>query len=978
MKRVKRAIAILLIMILVLLMSVPMHPIQAEGNEDIIIDVSKSNAELEALASASGGRISFEEKSTYVGVITIHSGNVTLTGHMEVATVTSEQNCRQFIFDDGYIGTVTLDSVQLPKPNGKIGEVMKLGASTEITLVIKGDNLLYAGGGSIATIGVPLTAKLIIENGETTGIGKLNLNNQSGGAIGDKVACGTVIINGGRLVAKSTGFGSPIGGSTTNATGGNITINDGIVIAKDEGGKSAGIGGGCNGNGGTLTINGGYVEVAAYASGKSRDIGGGETGEDGTLTINGGNIYLVNGRYPTGNSTRNAAGEQVYPVTVPATHTAYGTNLKQGLTITAGSYIAKTKTANNEIGCSNAIIWLPAGEYNNISVGSFGNGKATVTTGATTLSWDAYNITKTDTASVNGSTTISYGDITNITKGATGDTITISAVPNANFKLVSDNLKVTSSSYPNGISLTNVSEGVYSFTMPTENINIQASYVMESVTSITPSDGIMTYAGGNNTITLSGQGMEAGYTVQAFIDGNAIDTIKGTTTGTSSTQIATLIFPANTTGNDIEYTIKYSKDGSTFSSDTVTVMIPKNEYVSSIATNSNIMTHAGGNNTITLSGQYMEAGYTVQAFIGGNAIDTIKGTTTGTSSTQIATLIFPANTTGSDIEYTIKYSKDGSTFSSDTVTVKILHESLYPTITKNLETYIVMPYTQNTKILTVEATGEHALQYQWYKDGKMVENQTSNSICIDKSAIIHSYYVVVKDSVSGYSVNSNVCTVKWSNENVGAVEVTNEVIDNVISVTIDNENEILAAVLTDEDRALLATTDSDIRISLLVREMNSVESEDCRLTEETLVDNQSIAMYLDLSMIKRIIDATTGTTTETNITYLSEKVRIQLSLSENLRVDGREYQVIRIHEGVATVLPDLDESIDTVTIETDRFSTYALVYTEKAESTSKNTNGKGVATGDVTPISIFIEIIVLSGLGLVIIYNTKQKSKIND
>lgn len=46
----------------------------------------------------------------------------------------------------------------------------------------------------------------------------------------------------------------------------------------------------------------------------------------------------------------------------------------------------------------------------------------------------------------------------------------------------------------------------------------------------------------------------------------------------------------------------------------------------------------------------------------------------------------------------------------------------------------------------------------------------------------------------------------------------------------------------------------------------------------------------------------------------------------------------RVHDGAAEILKDLDNDEKTVTIKTDRFSTYALAYADKSDNTSGNTS----------------------------------------
>jgi hypothetical protein len=120
----------------------------------------------------------------------------------------------------------------------------------------------------------------------------------------DGLNCGTVVINGGYIVAyagnrtSGKGFnGAGIGGGGCRTAGGgghggSITINGGKVEAFG-GDQGAGIGGASQGDGGTIIINGG--EVYAQGANGGAGIGGGQNRSSGSITINGGKITADGG-----------------------------------------------------------------------------------------------------------------------------------------------------------------------------------------------------------------------------------------------------------------------------------------------------------------------------------------------------------------------------------------------------------------------------------------------------------------------------------------------------------------------------------------------------------------------------------------------------------------------------------------------------------------------------------------------------------
>ena len=121
---------------------------------------------------------------------------------------------------------------------------------------------------------------------------------------------GTIIINGGYILAKGQDGASAIGGcggdtvtqspSSENRQCGSITINGGIVrteaLTRETTGTSIGIGSCRSGYGGSVTINGGTVMANAFNDAIC-------TGRGGSITINGGDITARGGlgRYGRGN-----------------------------------------------------------------------------------------------------------------------------------------------------------------------------------------------------------------------------------------------------------------------------------------------------------------------------------------------------------------------------------------------------------------------------------------------------------------------------------------------------------------------------------------------------------------------------------------------------------------------------------------------------------------------------------------------------
>lgn len=111
-------------------------------------------------------------------------------------------------------------------------------------------------------------------------------------------------------------------------------------------------------------------------------------------------------------------------------------------------------------------------------------------------------------------------------------------------------------------------------------------------------------------------------------------------------------------------------------------------------------------------------------------------------------------------------------------------------------------------------------------------------------------------------------------------------------------------------------------------------------------------------------------------TELSKKVKISVELPENLiapKGKTRTYYVIRVHDGVAEILPTTLNG-KTITFETDRFSTYSIWYTEQDVKGTVGGSGdtgnnkkpadakKAARTGDYNHIGLLCLLLAMSAV----------------
>ena len=137
------------------------------------------------------------------------------------------------------------------------------------------------------------------------------------------------------------------------------------------------------------------------------------------------------------------------------------------------------------------------------------------------------------------------------------------------------------------------------------------------------------------------------------------------------------------------------------------------------------------------------------------------------------------------------------------------------------------------------------------------------------------------------------------------------------------------AVLTTEQIQLVGDGDTieirvevkDITESVPGQDQEVIESAVTRLREEQ--ERMLLGMYVDISMFVKVGGGEWNAVTRSN-----EPVEVVIGIPEEIRADGREYYIIRSHEGECDILTDVDEAPDTITISTDKFSAYAIAYVE--------------------------------------------------
>ena len=187
---------------------------------------------------------------------------------------------------------------------------------------------------------------------------------------------------------------------------------------------------------------------------------------------------------------------------------------------------------------------------------------------------------------------------------------------------------------------------------------------------------------------------------------------------------------------------------------------------------------------------------------------------------------------------------------------------------------------------------------------------------------------------------------------------------NPFGTKIENNNNLTTLLsLTDEEVA------QGVNVWLDVQDMSaSVPQADKTLIQNTSGD-YTVGLYLDINLFKKV-----GSNDATKVTETNGKVKASIVIPESLWKSGRIFEIIRVHDGVATAIAGTyDENTHVFTFETDKFSTYALAYKDPASSSnsgttlnsSNSTQSTAPKTGDSNDVRVWYLLLMasLGGLG---------------
>lgn len=162
--------------------------------------------------------------------------------------------------------------------------------------------------------------------------------------------------------------------------------------------------------------------------------------------------------------------------------------------------------------------------------------------------------------------------------------------------------------------------------------------------------------------------------------------------------------------------------------------------------------------------------------------------------------------------------------------------------------------------------------------------------------------------------------------------------ENVPAVKILTDGEELLDAVADPFEKARLSDGSEVDIILSVNNGNGIKDSDKELIKAAAAnaepDKYSVGEYLDISLLRNIKGEEIG------ISEAYKEITLTVEIPQDIKDPSfsRTYGLIRLHNGTAALLKDLDSDPDTITVKTDLFSVYAIVYTKNIDDVNIKTS----------------------------------------
>lgn len=166
------------------------------------------------------------------------------------------------------------------------------------------------------------------------------------------------------------------------------------------------------------------------------------------------------------------------------------------------------------------------------------------------------------------------------------------------------------------------------------------------------------------------------------------------------------------------------------------------------------------------------------------------------------------------------------------------------------------------------------------------------------------------------------------------------------NIDVSNEVSLLENMETEDAEALKNSNTTSLKIELVV-DAATINDDDKQQALESVLGDAVVGDSFDVTVIKKLTD--NNFTKETPLKELKKPIQLVFEIPSNLPAieQGyvREFSIIRLHEVGGKIIPEVlkdeDSYEDSISVSSDKFSTYIIVYKDVKKQDSSQGGGSG-------------------------------------
>ncbi|MCM1170523.1 MAG: hypothetical protein NC393_00180 [Clostridium sp.] len=223
-------------------------------------------------------------------------------------------------------------------------------------------------------------------------------------------------------------------------------------------------------------------------------------------------------------------------------------------------------------------------------------------------------------------------------------------------------------------------------------------------------------------------------------------------------------------------------------------------------------------------------------------------------------------------------------------------------------------------------------EWSFIKAGETVTYKVNCTLSPDDDGKLQpiDFTIGVSDYSDSYRNDDNNCTYRCFFMPFGDMPAVSidKADETAPDIKLDDEayDELINSAFTEAE----IKSGKHLKVDLIVAALSEADVEQSELeTIKAVAKKRKIAVILDMNIVKFIDGIISG-----NVNQLDKEIIMTIDVPKEFQAANRKFSIIRLHDGIAEELPDLDDNPNTVTFTTGKFSFYTLIYEDAGEGTA--------------------------------------------